>query len=34
MFGPLLGKNGRTDLQARLEQSQKKSMDEMLERLK
>lgn len=33
-FGPFLGKNGKTDLQARLEQSQKKAMDEMIDRLK
>lgn len=34
VLGPLLGKDGKTDLMSRVEQTQKKNMDEMIDRLK
>ena len=34
VFGSVIGQDGRTDLRSRVEQTQKKNMDEMIERLK
>lgn len=34
IFGPLLGADGKTDLQSRVEQTQKKNSDEFVQRLK